>query len=91
MMRRLALVVPPNPVVWEVKTITRDDFGNPGNVWHDVTDRPEVEVGWLFDGQTFTPPPRPTPRPTPPEPPDIYELQRQVDALTTAVARLEGR
>ena len=53
--RRLALIVPPETSVRQILETERE-IGNPANVWHDVTDQPQVGVGWLFDGSEFREP-----------------------------------
>lgn len=45
-----------------------DPDGNP-IVLLDITDQPEVQEGWDYDGETFTAPAEPEPQPEPaPEP-----------------------
>jgi len=89
--RRLALVVPPDLTVQQVLEVDRD-IGNPGNVWHDVTDRPEVIGGWRLQGGMFHPPLPPLPQAVAQQEfPDVMQMRRDLDALTSRVAALESK
>lgn len=89
--RRLALVIPPDRTVRQVLE-TDTDIGNPGMVWHDVTDQPQVKAGWTFTAaQTFQAPP-PQPRaPDPPPTPTAAQLKAQLDALAVQIAALQAK
>ena len=86
-MRRLALVVPPATLVYEIKETENDDFGNPGGCWHDVTDYADVEVLWTYEDGAFHPPPPPA-LPSPLPEPSVADLKRQLDALAAQIERL---
>lgn len=88
MTKHLALIVLPDRVVRQV-LITDRDIGNPGGVWHDVTDHPEVKVGWIMDaaGGFSAPPPVPPAVETPA--PTIAQLKAQMDVIAAQLARLE--
>ena len=88
--RRLALIVPPEMSVRQILETERE-IGNPANVWHDVTDQPQVAVGWLFDGSEFRePPPPPEPPAVVSGEPTIAELHQQLTQIAARIDRLDA-
>ena len=93
--RRLALMR--DGVVWEIKLIEERphasaEFGNPGGVWHDVTDIPEIAPGWTIDSTGGYAPPPPAPPPAAAAPvPDLFHMKQQLDALEARVAAWETK
>ncbi len=57
---------------------------HPSLIWQDVTDHPEVCVGWKHDGASFSPP---TAVDTPAAP-SLADLQAQLLALQAQIGRL---
>lgn len=64
----------------------------PDIVFVDITDKPEVQEGWDYDGVNFTAPQDEpvTPQPTPPTPPTADELALALTGAQIKLAEQQG-
>ncbi len=57
---------------------------HPAVAWRNITEHPEVKIGWTHDGASFSPPSDVTA----PTPPSLAELQAQLNAIEAQIGRV---